>query len=235
MQVDVWSDVVCPWCYIGKRRLESALAGFADRDGVTVVFHAFELDPTSPKVAESNLDEMLARKYGMSKQRVAELQQQVTRTAAADGLDFHLERARPENTFDAHRLIALAKAHGLQAQVKEALMKAYFVDGGRVGDAPTLRSIAVGAGLPADAVDAVLADPSRHADEVRADERQARELGIRGVPFFVVDGKYGISGAQPAEVLRGALTKAWSERPVEVAAGVACEGEVCLPGDGPTG
>ncbi len=212
MQVDVWSDVVCPWCYIGKRRLEAALADFPNRDQVAVVFHAFELDPQAPKVSTMTLEQLLAKKYGMSAEKVEQVQAQVTRTAAADGLDFHLDRARPANTFDAHRLIALAKSLGKQAAVKEAFMNGYFVNGQRVGDGPTLRALAIEAGLPADATDRVLADPTLHADEVRRDEAEARKNNIRGVPFFVIDGKYGISGAQPADVLKGALAKAWAER-----------------------
>lgn len=228
MQVDVWSDVVCPWCYIGKRRLEAALADFPNRDQVEVVFHAFELDPQAPKVATMTLEQLLAKKYGMSPAKVAQVQEQVTRTAAADGLDFHLDRARPENTFDAHRLIALGRSLGKQAAVKEAFMNGYFVAGKRVGDGPSLRALAVEAGLPADAVDRVLADATLHADEVRRDEATARKNNIRGVPFFVVDGKYGISGAQPADVLKGALARAWAERPVEaLAPAQTCVDDAC--------
>lgn len=227
MQIDVWSDVVCPWCYIGKRRLEAALSQFPDRERVTVVFHAFELDPSAPRQATQTLDELLARKYGMPPAQVAAMQERVTGLARAEGLAFALDRARPENTFDAHRLIALAKAHGRQAAVKEALMSAYFEQGRRVGDPAELRAIGLAAGLPADEVDQVLADPTRFADAVRGDESEARRLGIRGVPFFVVDGKYGVSGAQPVEVLGGAITRAWSERPPEVAPGPGCDDGVC--------
>ncbi len=224
MQVDVWSDVVCPWCFIGKRRLEAALASFPDRDRVTVVYHAFELDPQAPKEATVPLDELLGRKYGLSPAKVAEVQARVTEAARGEGLAFALDRARPENTFDAHRLIALARAHGRQAAAKEALMRAYFEQGRRVGDPAELRAIGREVGLPADAVDRVVDDPSAFADEVRADEAAARRTGIRGVPFFVVDGKYAVSGAQPAEVLRGALAQAWSERPP---AAPGCEGDAC--------
>lgn len=232
MQVDVWSDVVCPWCFIGKRRLEAALAQFADRSEVTVVFHAFELDPTAARQSEVTLDQMLARKYGLAPAKVAELQDRVTRTAAAEGLRFRLDAARPENTFDAHRLIALARAHGRQAAVKEALMSAYFEGGRRVGDPAVLREVGLAAGLPEADVERLLADATWYADAVRADEAQARELGIRGVPFFVVDGRYGVSGAQPAEVLAGALTKAWSERPAPPVADEACGDGVCAVPEG---
>lgn len=225
MQIDVWSDVVCPWCFIGKRRLEAALAAFPDRERVEVVFHAFELDPNAPKQATISLDQMLAKKYGLDPRKVAEMQARVTSLAAAEGLAFRLDSARPENTFDAHRLVALAKRHGKQLAVEEALFRAYFEEGRRVGDPAVLRELGAAHGLPAEEVERLLGDPTAFADEVRGDEAQARQLGIRGVPFFVVDGKYGVSGAQPVEVLRGALDKAWSERPPAPAPG--CDDDGC--------
>ena len=227
MRVDVWSDVVCPWCYIGKRRLEAALERFPHRERVEVVFHSFELDPSAPKVNTMPLSEMLAKKYGMSKAKADEMQAHVTSVAAQDGLDFHLEKAAPENTFDAHRLIHLAKARGKQDAVKEALMAAYFVRGERVGDAGTLTTIGVEAGLDEAEVRAALADASAYAAAVREDEAKAQQFGIRGVPFFVLDEKYGVSGAQPAEALLAALSRAWMERPPEAAAGAVCDDDAC--------
>ena len=227
MQIDVWSDVVCPWCYIGKRRLEAALARFPHAAGVTVVFHSFELDPNAPKRSELSLTEMLSKKYGMPVAKAAEMERHVSSVAKQDGLDFHFEDARPENTFDAHRLIHLGQAHGRQADVKERMMRAYFTEGRRLGDPEELVKVGVEAGLDEVAVRAVVADPVQYRDAVRADEARARELGIRGVPFFVVDGKYGISGAQPADTLLGALTRAWSERPVEVQRGDVCDDDGC--------
>jgi predicted DsbA family dithiol-disulfide isomerase len=228
LQVDVWSDVVCPWCFIGKRRLEAALASFPERERITVVFHAFELDPQAPKVPTLTLDAMLSRKYGLPPAKVAELQARVTDAARGEGLAFALDRARPENTFDAHRLLALARVHGRQPAVKEALMSAYFEHGRRIGDAAELRSIGVAAGLPPAEVDRVVADPTAFADAVRGDEAQARQLGIRGVPFFVVDQRLAVSGAQPAEVLARALAQAWAERPPEPpSAGPTCDDDTC--------
>lgn len=227
MRVDVWSDVVCPWCYIGKRRLEAALERFPHRDEVEVVFHSFELDPSAPKESSANLVDLLAKKYGMPRQKAEEMQRNVTAVAADDGLDFHLENAAPANTFDAHRLIHFAKSRGKQEEVKEALFAAYFTEGRKVGSADTLVAVGVAAGLPEADVRAVVTDASAYAAEVRADENKARQYGIRGVPFFVLADKYGISGAQPADTLLAALSRAWSERPVEVAPGAACDDDAC--------
>ncbi len=210
MQVEIWSDVVCPWCYIGKRRFESALASFKHRDQVEVIWKSFELDPSAPRTSEETLDAMLSRKYGMSLQRAAEANARVTALAAREGLDYHLEKARPGNTFDAHRLIHLAAKHGLQGEMKERLMRAYFSEGRPVGDVETLVELAADVGLDAEEVRGALSGQTC-ADEVVADEQEARELGINGVPFFVVDEKYGISGAQPVELFQKALEQAWAE------------------------
>lgn len=227
MRVDVWSDVVCPWCYIGKRRLEAALAAFEHADAVEVVFHSFELDPNAPAVASESLSEMLSRKYRMPLAKAEEMQAHVTGVARQDGLEFRFAEARPENTFTAHRLLHYAASQSRQGAMKEALMNAYFCEGGRVGDPETLVRVGVSAGLDADAVRATVADPSAFADAVRQDEAAARSLGIRGVPFFVIDQKYGISGAQPAEALRRALAQAWSERPVAAPDAEGCDADGC--------
>lgn len=224
MQIDVWSDVVCPWCYIGKRRLEKALTGL---DGVTVVWHSFQLDPTTPLRSELTLDQMLAQKYRLPPGQVAQMQERVTRLAAGEGLDYHLDRARPENTFAAHRLLQWAKAQGKLPELKERLLRGYFVEGERIGDPAALARLAGEVGLDAEQATAVLADEDRHADDVRADLAQARAYGISGVPFFVIDGKYGVSGAQEVAVLRGAVEKALSERPVAVAPAEACTDDEC--------
>lgn len=227
MRVDVWSDVVCPWCYIGKRRLEAALERFPHRDRVEVVYHSFELDPTAPKQASMPLVEMLSKKYGVPRERAEEMQREVTRVAAADGLEFRFEDCAPENTFDAHRLLHFAKAKGKQAELKEALLAAYFTEGKRVGSADTLVAAAVAVGLDEAEARGVVGDPAAHAGEVRADEARARQYGIRGVPFFVLDEKYGVSGAQPAETLLAALSRAWTERPPEATAGPSCDDDAC--------
>jgi predicted DsbA family dithiol-disulfide isomerase len=220
VKVEIWSDVVCPWCYIGKRRFETALARFEHRDQVEVEWRSFELDPTSesahgPGDGPDHAD-LLAGKYGMTR---AEAQQAIARTAAAaaaEGLDFRMDRALHSNTFDAHRVIHLAAQHGLQGVVKERLMRAYFTEGEPVGDRDALVRLAVDAGLDRADVEKVL-DSDEHADAVRADEAEARALGINGVPFFVLDRRYGVSGAQPPEQLLAALEQAWSERsPLQV-------------------
>jgi predicted DsbA family dithiol-disulfide isomerase len=210
LTVDVWSDVVCPWCYIGKRRFEAALEGFEHRDDVTVLWHSFELDPEAPPVAEGRSAERLAAKYGMSVEEASARQAEITALAAQDGLTYDLAESRGGNTFDAHRLIHLAAEHGLGDAVMERLMNAYFSEREAIGDPDTLQRLAVGAGLPADEVREVL-EGDRYADAVRADERAATQIGIRGVPFFVLGRKYGVSGAQPSEALLQALQQAWDE------------------------
>ena len=216
MQVEIWSDVVCPWCAIGKRRFESALARFAHRDDVQVRWRSFELDPSAPREREGDLAEHLASKYGISTEEAAAKHQQMTELAAVDGLEFHFEHARGGNTFDAHRLIHLGADRGIQDAVKERLFQAYLTDGERIGDPETLARLGAEAGLDADEAREVLAS-DRYADEVRADERQAGAYGISGVPFFVVDGKYGVSGAQPADALLQVLETAWTDaHPLQV-------------------
>jgi predicted DsbA family dithiol-disulfide isomerase len=216
VKVEIWSDVVCPWCAIGKRRFEKALARFDHRDQVDVSFHSFELDADAPHEQEGDLHDHLARKYGMSRADAEAKHRQMTEMAAADGWDFHFERARRGNTFDAHRLLHLAAERGVQDAVKERLFRAYFTDGEHIADHATLARLGAEAGLDADEARAVLAS-DRYADAVRADERQAQAYGITAVPFFVVDRKYGVAGAQPPEALLQVLDTAWAEaNPLEV-------------------
>ena len=231
MKVEIWSDVVCPWCYIGKRRFERALAGFAHRDQVEVAWRAFELDSSAPAERHGGYAENLAAKYGVSVARAQEMIDTMTATAAQDGLDVRFDTARPGNTFDAHRLLHLAADRGVQDAVKERLLRATFSEGEPIGDADTLVRLVAEAGLDADEARAVLAS-DRYAAEVRGDQAQARAYGISGVPFFVVDGRYGVSGAQPAEALAQVLAQAWAERsPLQVvsggAAGSGCDGDTC--------
>jgi predicted DsbA family dithiol-disulfide isomerase len=216
MKVEIWSDVVCPWCAIGKRRFEKALAQFAHRDEVEVSWHSFELDASAPREREGDLAEHLASKYGVSREQADGMHRQMTETAAADGWEFQFERARGGNTFDAHRLLHLAAERGVQGAVKERLFRGYLEEGERIGDPETLVRLGAEAGLDAGEARAVLAS-GRYADEVRADERQAQAYGITGVPFFVVDRKYGVAGAQPPEALRQVLDTAWAEaHPLQV-------------------
>ncbi|WP_051341882.1 DsbA family oxidoreductase [Pseudonocardia spinosispora] len=211
--MDIWSDVVCPWCAIGRARFEAALAGFPHQDEVTVRWHSFELDGQAPRERTGPLVEHLAAKYGMSVEDALSRHRQMTETAAADGLEFHFEKARPGNTFDAHRLLHHALETGgpqLQDRLKERLFRAYLTEGEPIGDPDTLVRVAAEVGLDADGSRAVLLS-DRYADAVRADELQARRYGITSVPFFVVDEKYGVSGAQPAAALREVLDTAWAE------------------------
>jgi predicted DsbA family dithiol-disulfide isomerase len=205
LHVDIWSDVVCPWCYIGKRRFERAVERFAGR--VTVTWHSFELDPTAPRDPGIGLDELLAGTYGMGAQEARAANARVTGLAAAEGLDYRLDRARPGNTFDAHRLVHLAEADGLGEIAVERLFHAYFVEGRLLGELDALVELAGEIGLAPGAARAAL-ESDACADEVRADEELARQLGIRGVPFFAIDGRIGVSGAQSVEHLVAALEQA---------------------------
>ncbi|GGK78068.1 DsbA family oxidoreductase [Ornithinimicrobium pekingense] len=214
MRIDVWSDIACPWCYIGKRRLESALEGFEHADEVEVVWRSFELDPSAPVPPVETSTVALARKYGGGPEQIAQMQERVSELAAAEGLDYRLDRTLHLNTRDAHRLLHLALQVGgpqLQGSLKEALLEAYFVQAKDVTDQVLLEEIAVSAGLDTGAVRRVLSGDDFDA-EVGADVDQARAYGASGVPFFVVDGRYGISGAQPTEVFAGAVERAWAER-----------------------
>ena len=228
LSIQVWSDIACPWCYVGKRRLEAALAKFPHADAVEIVWRAFELDPSAPPVRDSDVSyaQRLAGKYGTPLPQAEEMIRRMTEVAAADGLDFHFERIKPGNTFDAHRVLHLAHARGKQDAVKERFLAGYMTEGEPIGDPEALVRMAGEAGLDVDEVRGVLAGDA-FAREVRADESEASELGIRGVPFFVLGGRYAISGAQPAEVFEGALARAWSE--LKDAPEVFAEGAVCGP------
>jgi predicted DsbA family dithiol-disulfide isomerase len=206
--VEIWSDVVCPWCYLGKRRFETALSQFEHRDDVEVVWRSFELDPNAERNPTGTSAERLAAKYGMSPEEVAASHERLTGFAAEVGLEYHLDRTRGGNTFDAHRLIQLGKARGVQDAVKERLMRAYFTDTEPVDDHETLIRIASEAGLDADEARVVLASDD-YAQAVREDEELARRIGINGVPFFVLGRRYGVSGAQTPDVLLEALDKSW--------------------------
>ncbi|MEX2541218.1 MAG: DsbA family oxidoreductase [Trueperaceae bacterium] len=217
MKIEIWSDVVCPWCYIGKRRLESALSEFEHAESVQIVWRSFELDPYAPgESGQQPVDEMLAGKYGVSLERAREMNAQVTELAEAEGVEFRLDVAKRANTFDAHRLIHLAAENGLQQQAKERLLAAYFSEGKPIGERETLTELAAEIGIDRERAAAALAG-DEFADEVRADERRAQELGANGVPFFVFDQRYGISGAQSPDVFLQVLERTWSEtRPLTI-------------------
>jgi predicted DsbA family dithiol-disulfide isomerase len=213
MQIEIWSDVVCPWCYVGKRRLEKALSGFAHADEVEVVYRSFELDPTAPQVGTRTVTEALEAKYGGGPGAGAQMMARVAEVAAGEGLRFDYGDATHTKTVDAHRLLHLALHHGgptLQAALKEALLEAYFTRGESMGDHEVLSRVAADAGLPADRVAQVLAS-DEYAEEVAGDIAQARAYGANGVPFYVVDQRYGLSGAQPVEVFSQLLEQAWTD------------------------
>ncbi len=231
MKVEIWSDVVCPWCYIGKRRFEQALAQFAHAEQVELVWRSFELDPHAVPSTQVQGDyaDRLAAKYGRTRAQAQQMLDDMTASAAAEGLDFRFDLATGGNTFDAHRLLHLALERGLQDPLKERLDAATFGAGLSVSDHDALTALAVEVGLDEAEVRAVLAS-DRYADAVRRDEAQASAYGISGVPFFVVDGRYGVSGAQPAELLVQVLDKAWAESSpllVTTGGGEACEGDSC--------
>jgi predicted DsbA family dithiol-disulfide isomerase len=229
VKVEIWSDVVCPWCYIGKRRLEAALDRFAHRDDVEVVWHSFELDPATETTGKpGGSTERLAAKYGITLDAVRQMQQRVTDAAAGEGLDFQLDDAVPANTVDAHRVIHLAAQHGLQGEMKERLLRAHFTEGEAVGEAATLVRLAAEVGLESDAVRALL-EGDDLTEAVRADEAEAQALGITGVPFFVIDRKYGVSGAQPSDLLLEALQTAWTESHPLAMVATGGDAEACGP------
>jgi predicted DsbA family dithiol-disulfide isomerase len=211
MPVEVWSDVVCPWCCIGRAYLRQALAEFENGDSVEVTWRSFELDPGAPAVATASLAEQLGGKYGASPAEIEAMFAGVTARAAAVGLDFRFDQAQSGNTVDAHRLLHLARERGLQDALKDRLFTAYFTEGEAIGDPATLARLAAQVGLDPAEVDEVLAT-DRYLAEVRADEAEARAMQVSAVPFFVIDGRYAVPGAQPVEVLVGALRQAWAER-----------------------
>lgn len=216
MKVDIYSDVVCPWCAIGKRRFEVALSQFSHADEVELRWRSFELDPSAPAESEIDVAAHLAEKYGMSKDQAIASQQHLATTAKQDGLDFHFELARRGNTFDAHRLLHYAYEVGVQDALKERLFRAYFSEGEPIGNRQVLVRLAQEVGLDSEKSTEVL-ESGRYADDVRSDESSARSLGITGVPFFVIEDHYGLSGAQPAEAILQVLEQAWSEgQPLEM-------------------
>jgi predicted DsbA family dithiol-disulfide isomerase len=216
VDVEIWSDIACPWCYVGKRRFEAALAQFEHRDDVRVTWRSFELDPDAPQERTGDRAERLAKKYGMTVERAREAERQLTEVAAGDGLGFRFDIARSGSTFDGHRVVHLAGEHGLQDAMKERLLRGYFTEGELVGDLETLIAAAVEVGLDEDEVRELLTG-ERFAAEVRDDERTAAELGIAGVPTFVVDRKLGVSGAQPPDALLELLRQGWAKRAAEPA------------------
>ncbi|MDA8271275.1 MAG: DsbA family oxidoreductase [Actinomycetota bacterium] len=206
MQVEIWSDVVCPWCYIGKRRFEAALDRFDGKEDVEIIWRSFELDPSAPRVIGEDMATRLSKKYQMSKDEAMESMASITVLARAEGLDYHLESAKQGNSFDAHRLIQLAALNGLGSQMKERLLKAYFTESLEIFDPEILAELGGEVGLDERDLREMYASDYL-AESVRNDEAQASRYGINGVPFFVFDAKYGVSGAQPTEVFLDVLNR----------------------------
>ena len=211
MTVDIWSDVVCPWCYIGKRRLEKALDGFTHADSVLVRWRSFELDPHAPPERTGDPAERIAAKYGMTTEQARRGQERLAMLAAAEGLTYRLAEARSGSTFDAHRLIHLAAAHDLSDAAEERFMAAYLCDAQAIGRPEVLERLAVEIGLPPSEVNAVLTG-DEYGAEVRKDEAEAAARGITAVPTFVVDGRFTIPGAQDPETIMAILERAWTRR-----------------------
>lgn len=210
MKIEIWSDYVCPFCYIGKRRLEEALEQTGLGEKAEVVFKAYELDPNSPAVSGTLMTEVLAKKYGMSVEEAKKMTDNVVDQAKSVGLNYNFDVMTPANTFNAHRLAKLAEQEGFDKTVSESLLKAYFIDGEKIGAEDVLLRIAEEAGISRDRAKAVL-DSDEFADDVRMDIAEAQQIGVKGVPFFVIDRKYAISGAQPAEAFANALRQAAEE------------------------
>lgn len=211
MRIDIWSDIVCPFCYLGKQRLEAALTTWRHADQVEIAWHSFELDPTAPQHLDESLAEHIASKYSTSLAQSEASQRGIADQFAEFGLTFDWAQARPGNTFAAHRVIHRAAEQGLGVAVMERLMRGYFSEGAAIGDPEVVVGLAVEAGLDEDVARHVV-DSEAYATAVREDEATAAQLGIRGVPFFVFDGRLGLSGAQPVDVFTQALNQAWSTR-----------------------
>ncbi|WP_125610148.1 DsbA family oxidoreductase [Specibacter cremeus] len=228
MKIEIWSDVACPWCYIGKRRFESALAAFPHKDSVEVQWRSYQLDPTLPDHYDGTELGYLAERKGMDPGQVAGMFGHVAEQAAGEGLAYDFDSVVVANSFNAHQLLHLAGANGVADAVKEALLSGHFEHGEDIGAREYLVRTGVAAGLSADEINSAL-DTDEYADEVRQDFAEARSLGISGVPFFVIDRKYGISGAQPSALFSQALEEAWQEANPLTMVAAGAEADACGP------
>ncbi|PQZ89607.1 disulfide bond formation protein DsbA [Arthrobacter sp. MYb227] len=231
LSVDIYSDIACPWCFIGKRRFEKAVQALPFGEKIDVKWHAFQLDPSLPEHYDGSELDYLVKAKGMPEDQVAGMLQHVTAQAEAEGLSYDFEALRPANSFTALRLLALAKERGLGGEMKEALLSAHFEKGLDTGDKKTLQAIAQQVGLEATEAAEVLGG-DKYADEVHNDGVRAREMGVTGVPFFIFENKYGVSGAQPTEVFEQALSQVWKEiggESLRMMATPSTDGEACGP------
>lgn len=210
MQVEIWSDFVCPFCYIGKRRFEAAVSQFEGQEEIEVIYRSFELDPRAKRDNNTDIHNLLASKYGMSREEAKAMNENVGNQAKEIGLTYHFDTMIPTNTFDAHRLMHFAKQQEKLSDMTERLLKAYFTDSENISDHNTLAKLAAEVGLDQQESLAMLAS-DEYTQAVHADVEEGQKLGIQGVPFFVINRKYAVSGAQPTEVFLSALEKAWSE------------------------
>ena len=228
MKVRIWSDVLCPYCYIGKREFENALSRFPAKDSIVVEWKSFQLDPSAPKRSSDDMYTMLAKKYGRTREQARGMVQGVVDRARTVGLDYDMDKAVMANSYDAHRLIQLAKTKGRGDAIEERLFKAHFMEGVDIADQAALQRLGEEVGLSKGDIEALWAGDA-FGDAVRSDIQQAQRIGVRGVPFFVIDDKYAVSGAQASDHFLGALQQAWSERPAAVlkevpgAGGAACD------------
>ncbi|HEY0177464.1 MAG TPA: DsbA family oxidoreductase [Pedobacter sp.] len=209
MKVDIWSDVRCPFCYIGKRKFEAALEKFAHKDEVEIEWHSFELDPDAKTDPNINVYDYLAEKKGQTREWAVQMHEHVSHSAAEAGLQFNFDKVVMANSFHAHRLIQLAKSYGLDNEVEELLFSAYFIDGKNIDDKAVLKEIGLAAGIEEIVVSQMLANYD-FSNEVRADEQIAQQIGISGVPFFIFNQKLAVSGAQAPETFLGAMEQAWA-------------------------
>ncbi len=231
MKVEIWSDVMCPFCYIGKRRFEKALQNFDHKDDIEVVWKSFQLNPQAITNPDVSVTEDLATKKGWTIEHAREMSDYVSKMAAGEGLHYDFDKAVSANSFNAHRLLQFAKTQGKGDALKEALLYAYFTDGKNTDDTATLLELGLKAGLEKAEVETVLHDPSSFADAVEYDIEEAQKLGINGVPFFVLDRKYGISGAQEVSVFEQNLAKAYEDWQAAQSKTKlkTVEGETCKP------
>jgi predicted DsbA family dithiol-disulfide isomerase len=227
LKVDIWSDIACPWCYIGKRRFEAALSAFPHKDAVEVVWRSYQLDPTLPEHYEGTELEYLSTRKGMAPQQVSQMFDHVAQQAKGEGLNYRFDSVVVANSFTAHRLIHLAAGHGRQDAAKERLLSDHFEHGKNIGSREYLTSLGRDLGIDAGEVDELFTT-DKYADDVRFDVEEGRSLGISGVPFFVIDRKFGLSGAQPTETFTAALNQAWQDSNPLVLVNSG-EGDACGP------
>ncbi len=228
MKIEIWSDVACPWCYIGKRRFETALNAFPQKDSVEVQWRSYQLDPTLPEHYDGTELDYLVERKGMDRDQLLGMLGHVTEQAQGEGLHYKFDDVVVANSFNAHQLLHLAAAHGKSDAVKEALLSAHFEHGADIGSRETLVRLGTEAGLAAVEINEAL-DTDKYAADVRTDFAEARAIGVTGVPFFVIDRKYGISGAQPAEVFTQALEQAWQEANPLTMVASGSDAEACGP------